>query len=946
MGGIPVSIRLQKEPLICPQCGSASRIGRSLCLSCLLTQGLRVRVSPPQSEETLEDVLGELDVQDAEWRIGDYQILEEIGRGGIGVVYRARYRRRIVALKRILSYHADSRDTLVRFRREAEAAASLVHPNILPIYEVSEWDDGLPFFSMKFAGGGSLLDAAPALRSEPRRAVALTAKVARAVQYAHGQGILHRDLKPGNILLDGRGEPLVSDFGLTKCLEPASNLSRTLTIFGAPGYVAPEQVDPAGAAAGKLTPAADVYSLGAILFDLLTGRPPFLGEHTLKIIQQASEKPAPKLRTLVPGLDRDLETICSKCLEKEPGARYRSAGALAEDLERWLEGQPIAARPLSPPARVWRWTRRNPAVAGMAALMFALGLAAGVMIWKGSAASPPATTGIAVLPFESLRDDKEEAIFADGVQDDILTKLASIRDLRVISRTSVMQYRGKENSRGVGKALRVSHILEGSVSRSRGRARFHLKARLFDTRTGKLAWGEDYDRDLNDLFAIQSDIVRNVAGQLRSKISIAEKRAIEQPPTTDLTAFDLYNHAKTLLHLRLSNALKANLLQAVDLLSQAVARDPSFLQAFCELASAHDQLYFFGFDHTLARLALAESAIQQALRLRPDSSETHLARARNLYYGYLDYDGALAELEVARRALPNDARIFRMMGYIQRRQGEWEEYMRNMERATDFDPRNVETLQQIAVGYGVLRRYVEEKSALVRALAIEPNDVFAKVAIAALEFHWKADTRPMHQTIESVQAANPDALPNVIDDWLSLALAERDLAAAKNVLNTIGSTPLNDYSVHLNRPLMEGLIARMARNEDAARAAFIAARAEQEKIVQTQSDYGPALCVIGLIDAALGRKEEALREGRRAVELVPVEKDALVGPTMIKYLAIIAAWIGDKDLACEQLAVAVRPPSTVSYGQLKLLPFWDPLRGDPRFEKIVASLAPKEGASK
>src|SRR5205814_1032343 len=262
---------------------------------------------------------------------------------------------------------------------------------------------------MKFAGGGSLLDAAPALGSEARRAVALMAKVVRAVQYAHGQGILHRDLKPENILLDGRGEPLVSDFSLAKCLEPTSNLTRTLTAFGAFDYVAPEQVNPAGAGLGKLGPASDVYSLGAILFDLLTGRPPFLGEHALKVIQQASEKPAPKLRTLVPGLDRDLETICAKSLEREPDARYRSAGALAEDLERWLEGRHIVARPVSPAARAWRWTRRNPVVAGMAALLMVLGSTVGVMVWNGEMARPPAASGIAVLPFESLSSDKENS---------------------------------------------------------------------------------------------------------------------------------------------------------------------------------------------------------------------------------------------------------------------------------------------------------------------------------------------------------------------------------------------------------------------------------------------------------------------------------------------------------------------------------------------------------
>src|SRR6266478_5566940 len=281
-------------------CGATARIVHGLCVGCLLRDGLR---SEPSPTESFEAVLAEIDVPDRDWRLGNYEILEEIGRGGMGVIYRARQRhsRRIVALKRVLSYHSDSRETLARFRREAEAAASLDHANILPIYEVSEGEDGLPFFSMKFAVGGSLVGNRATLRVEIRRAVDLTAKVARAVEYAHSRGILHRDLKPGNILLDGRGEPLVCDFGLAKWLDESSDLTRTLTIFGTPGYIAPEQ---ANGPAASLKPTADIYSLGAILFDLLAGRPPFVGEHALSVLQQAVEKPAPKLRSVAPQFDR------------------------------------------------------------------------------------------------------------------------------------------------------------------------------------------------------------------------------------------------------------------------------------------------------------------------------------------------------------------------------------------------------------------------------------------------------------------------------------------------------------------------------------------------------------------------------------------------------------------------------------------------------------------
>src|SRR5437870_10095745 len=391
-----------KGPAKCDKCGATTRLDTGICVSCLLREGLEA--AGEVSRAAFESVIAEVDVPDKQWRLGNYEILDEIGRGGMGVIYRARQRHshRIVAVKRVLNYHADSHETFIRFRREADAVASLDHPNILPIYEVSESEDGLPFFSMKFATGGSLRDAGSSLRSEPRKCVQLMAKVARAIEYAHGRGILHRDLKPGNILLDGRGEPLVSDFGLAKSLDANNDLTKSLTTFGTPGYIAPEQAEGAPA---DLTPAADIYSLGAILFDLLTGRPPFLGSNALSVIRQASERPAPKLRSLAHSRDRDLETICARCLERDPKARYQSAEDLATDLERWLDGRPILARPVSVPTRLGRWSRRNPKLiaTGAACLLFG---AATMWFFRGELAKLLSVErpdkSIAVLPAKAI----------------------------------------------------------------------------------------------------------------------------------------------------------------------------------------------------------------------------------------------------------------------------------------------------------------------------------------------------------------------------------------------------------------------------------------------------------------------------------------------------------------------------------------------------------------
>jgi tetratricopeptide (TPR) repeat protein len=437
---------------------------------------------------------------------------------------------------------------------------------------------------------------------------------------------------------------------------------------------------------------------------------------------------------------------------------------------------------------------------------------------------------------------------------------------------------------------------------------------------------------------------------LQAKLSPNEKKAIEQPPTTDLAAFDLYSRAKSLL---LTAGFSAtgdpDVQKAIELLDEAVKRDPSFFDAYCQLANAHEYFYATsGSDHTPARLVLAEAAVQAATRLRPDAAETHLARAQYLYFGRRDYASALAELEITRRALPNDPRLFELTGYILRRRGQQEEGLRNLERAAGLEPRNFFTLQQIALSYQQLGRYAESIAALDRALAIVPDNVETRATRAEYYFYWKADTRPLHQTIDAILARGPSAIASAASSGFDCALAERDPAAAERALVALGDNPWGESTIQLSRSFGEGLLARMAKDEARARTAFQAARAQQEKIVQAQPDYGPTLCVLGLIDAALGRKDLALDEGRRAIALMPLEKDVFNGSLVLQYFAVTAAWAGEKELALQQLEAGLRAPAAslmLSYGALKLFPIWDPLRGDPRFEKIVAALAPKDAAS-
>jgi len=923
--------------LLCGRCGAEifADAPEGLCTACLFETGLDLFTDNPVAGV---DDLGPLGERLLERRkqsnrakafadFGDYELLEVIGRGGQGVVYRARQKslNRTVALKVIGLGHWATEGHLKRFRREAEAAASLDHSGIVPIYEVGE-RDGSCYFSMKLIEGGQLDEVVKRESMPIRRAVELIVKVAHTVHYAHERSILHRDIKPGNILLDQNGEPHLTDFGLARLVETESTVTRTLEVLGTPSYMAPEQAVGNNAAVSSVT---DAYGLGAVLYQLLTGQPPFAGGTTFETIKLLLDTEPRQPRLLNPKIDRDLSTICLKCLEKDPRRRYSSALALAEDLERWLKHEPILARRTGILTRNKKWVRRNPTGALLAGSMLALAAAAGWIISKSEFISHPLTTGIAVLPFENLSYDKEHAYFADGVQDDILTKLAKIADLKVISRTSVMQYRGKQNVRQIGNALRVSHVLEGTVRRSGGKV--HVNAQLVDASTDTGVWAEEYDRDLNDVFAIETEVAQSIANRLRAKVSAREKAAMQERPTQDLVAYDFYIQATSLIDRATYESGKEqgkDYFQAIELLNQAIARDSAFFLAYCRLAEAHDELYFRRFDYTPSRLELAKSAIDSAFRLKPDSGEAHLALAAHFYHGYFDYDRARNELAIAVRILPNNARIFEWSGYIDRRQSRWDDAVSDLERAMELDPRNVKILTGAAVTYELLREYKKEREVCDRLIAIEPNNIDHRARRACIDFDERADTRAAH---------------SVVGTGLHLSFYERDTVAADRALATLGADTFDARGIGgttFSRAYLQGLVARMKGDAAAAQASFSSTRPQQEEAVRARPDYGPVLCVLGLMDAGLGRKEEALREGRRALELAPIAKDSLDGADVLYFYAVICAWTGEHDLAIEQLETLAKIPAGLSYGDIRLSPNWDPLRGDPRFEKIVASLAP------
>ncbi len=940
----------------CPLCGESLTPTGPGCMRCLLLGGLDELESkgidqPPVSDNAVERIVpGDF---------GEYEIARreedgapwELGRGAMGVTYRAHdtILQHAVALKVIDADLAAHPRAQARFLREARAAAGLRHPNIAGVFSLGVFPDGRCFYAMELVEGETLEER---VRRDGPLPVALALKiieqVAGALAAAEKAGIVHRDLKPSNMMVipdrEGQGAlPVVKiiDFGLAKAAAATTTGQEAkLTMggfIGTPAFASPEQFDPNA----PLDVRSDIFSLGVTLWYLLTGNVPFIGHSLAEIRNRQINEQLPVVQLAEAGVPVRVVDLLRELLAVDLTRRPQSARALLERLRECrenLETFPAAQR-----------SRRRIHLIAAIVLVLLLGAAAYFVPHRASPPVPASMAAadegksIAVLPFENLSADQANAFFADGIQNEIITNLGRVAGLKVISRTSVISYRAASGSRTglreTGRALGVAYLLEGSVQRAGDRVR--INAQLIDARTEAQLWSKRYDRELADIFAIQDQLAEQIAADLHVELSPAERAAIKSPPTANVAAYDLHLRARQLLD-AFEDSFQSHEMfpEAIRLLEAAVAQDPAFLRAWCDLAKAHLDLYWYGFDHTPERLARAGNALETAIRLNPDAGETHLALADYYYHGSRNYEGARTELALARLTLPNSSEVPYLAGTIDRRQNRWIESERNLRRTLELDPRNPRTYFQLSINFRVQRRYTEAEKLLATALELRPGSVEVKQARARVKLDAYGQPDELCDTLAELLRDHPESTDDAANSKLECALCQHDSAAAESALALVPAAGIPLKGANYPRAWFEGLVARALGDEPRAHAAFAKARIDAEQVVRAQPDFAFAHSVLGLIDAGLGNRDDAIREGKHAVELLPVTRDSIDGPELVINLAIIFAWLDEPELAMDQLEAAAAIPSLVSYGLLKLHPQWDPLRGNSRFEALVAKMAP------
>ncbi|MBA3961215.1 MAG: protein kinase [Chthoniobacterales bacterium] len=948
--GIAVS---SKTPSICSSCQQPlTNIGsEGECLRCLFGFAFSddervnsgVEIGDRSTGRTLHYEHFEVAVD------GDGRAIE-LGAGAMAVTYRAvdTILGCPVALKVIDPRLASHPAARARFLREARAAAKLRHPNIARVSHYGE-QDGECYYVMELVDGETL-DARVKREGpfSPALALEITERVTQALVAADAGGVVHRDLKPSNLMLvaAGANSPGVKviDWGLAKAVESGSPLAIDQTFggfVGTPTYASPEQVLPKKEQ--RVDARSDIYSLGVTLWYLLCGRTPFVGRTLDEIHQKQVGQALPFEQLTAARVPRPIMALLRSMIAADPGDRPQSARELLARLQRCQAQLASASRH----RKLW------PRVAA-GALLLSLCVFGARIVQRQRAAQAAADRSVAVLPFENLSPDQAVAFFTTGMQDSITDELARIAQLKVVGSESTRSFLpGHRNFAEIGRELGVAHLIEGSVWRDGDRVRVSIQ--LVNVHTQKRDWSKDYEKSSSDVFAIQPEVTREVATRLRATLSAGESAALNEPPTTDRVAYDLYLRARQGSSWQKGLAeMRRVLQQRLDLFERAVARDRNFVDAYCEIAGIHDELSTQGTDATLEDRAvdhrgLAEAALQKARSLKPDDGKVHLAQANHLLLAVGDTEQARLEADLARRTLPNNGTLEDVTAWIARSDGRWEEALHAAERAVELQPRNSAFLENLVLFNRALRRYEESDRASVRLLAVqeEKERFFHRLFRATGPLEESADLEPLRAAIAAAIPTDATEAAHLYIFRLLLAIDTHDPDAITHELEEDPRPRVNRYGSVYPRGWFEALAARMRGDDSGARAGFTAARAEMERVIEANPAKPRTLSILSMIDAGLRRKEEAMREGARALEILASKKSAATRPVVGCNLAVVYAWTDQPDRAIALLEDLVKQPAGVSlmfqptYGDLRLNPVWDPLRADPRFKALLESLAPK-----
>ena len=974
------------EAKACSVCGTALSVVDESCPVCMLRKGLAGGVQSGESSAS-EDIVGPTP-EPASRRFENYEIVKgedgipvELGRGAMGITYKAFDvdLRCLVTLKVITARYLHDESARLRFLREARAAASVRHPNVASVFHLGRTGENY-FYAMEFVEGEtleSLIQRSGSL--EVKLALEISAQVAAGLAAVHEQKLVHRDIKPSNIMVslkDGnRVTAKIIDLGLSKAVTESpsqSAISMPGAFAGTPEFASPEQFAGVG-----VDIRSDLYSFGVTLWQMLTGKLPFHGTPA-EVMYQHQHASLP-LEQLI-DVPQPIVVLLQVLLEKDPKWRFQSPTELLNAMAKVTvaitarrsvthqylrkvtdEQLAIGSKTISafsrlitaigsPNARRVLWAALALLVAGGLITIISTFLRASHRISDASITALSVTKtpekSIAVLPFESLSDNKSDNYFADGVQDEILSNLAKASQLKVISRTSVMTYRSTMNRdlRSIANALGVANVVEGTVRRDGNRIR--VTTELVDAQTDQTLWSDSYDRDLTDIFAIQSEVAQTIARKLTATLSADEKKLIEAKPTENLDAYDLYLQAKELIlraYLSSSVGPSETLLTAsVGLLERAIQLDPNFVLAYCTYVEAQGLLCLW-YDPTPARRSLAETAVKSALRLQPDLPEAHLAYARYLYFAHRSYEPARAELAIARRALVNNSELLILVAYIDAREGKFDDAIQEFNQAVALDPRNKHSLVGLADTLWLVRQFRAAEEAYGRLIELVPDQPMFKLDRASnVTFMETGNDAEFWSAVgELPESMNQEK--GVLSLRLRFALADRDWRQTKELIEKFNGGEDNGDFAYGPLPVPIGcysILLSRVRGDQLASPAFFETRKQLDQNVHKLEGNALLLSNLAIVDALLGNKEEAILEARRASEVSPVSKDAVDGASILVNLAVVYAWTNELDLAFQTLDPLAKAANGIYYGQLLREPYWDPLRNDPRFDKVLAALAP------